>query len=199
MCIGAFLIHTSAIFFLVFLIGKVLQKRNKIIIWFSLLFSVLMIIGKEYILKLASYFVNKNRIERYFYSSDGVGIFGLIAYVATIVCFVWLAEKCITEVKKNSQSNTTVNILESFYCMFSVIWCAIPLTTFDTNFFRVQRPLWIILYITLVKTKESGVNKIRVADKYLVNINYIGVSIAFLGLLFYICVFNFNVIQAFLF
>ena len=140
---------------------------------------------------------------------DSIGIFGVIAYVATLVLFWEVARYYF--VKSNhrykSKNNLPVlkdendyvtDLIEIFYQMTVLIWMVMPLTLFDTNFFRLQRPMWLMLYIVGTSMMENGYKNIRLGNLPSINMKYFSFCVSIMGFVFYICVFSFNVVNAFL-
>lgn len=221
LCCFAFTVHTSAVFYLLFLLGPVLKRIQKYLVGLVAFTTLFMILGRNLIYRIASNFVNSVRIERYFNSDDAVGVFGIIAYLATLILFLEIAryyfekskhrykfKNCmgILGMEHNSENNgffiknNTTDLSELFYQMSVLIWLVMPLTLFDTNFFRIQRPLWLMLYIICASMIEKGIIRVKVGGGKIppIKTKYLIVAVAVIGFVFYICIFNFNVISSFL-
>ena len=198
LCLLAASVHTSSVFYLVFLLGPILHKIQKYLVGMVVFATIFMIFGRNIIYQIASIFVNGLRIERYFQSVDAVGPFGFIAYTATLVLFWQIAKYCVG--KKNVITNKTITleISELYYQMSILIWMIIPLTLFDTNFFRIQRPMWLMLYVLLANMNEKRITHVKIGRFSSIKSRYLALGVSFLGFVFYICAFNINVIAAFL-
>lgn len=212
LCLLAFTVHTSTIFYLVFLLGPVLHKVQKYLMGFVALATVAMLLGRGLIYNIALGFVNDLRVSRYFSSTDSIGPFGLIAYLSTLYLFWMVSKYCYDKTGyKDFDKNVKVNckniglynhdcrdISNLFYQMSMLIWMVMPLTLFDTNFFRLQRPMWLMLYIVFATMMENGNRVIRIGKSPYFNIFTFSEGVSILGFVFYICVFNFNVVYSFL-
>lgn len=198
LCFIATMIHTSVVLYFVFLLIPVFHKIRRYIVGLTGVLTVVMTVGRNQILKMAPVFANQLRLERYFNRIDAVGPFGIVAYTFTLIAF-WYIAKCAYDHTKSSNCGLSVlQYTEIFYQITVLIWIVLPLTFFDTNFFRIQRPLWILLYILIALMRDCGIKSI-VSNRYFpIGTKGMGIMMSCIGLVFYICIFNFNIIQAFL-
>lgn len=155
-------IHSSMLIYLIFLIYKVLGKyENKYIIIISIV-MLMFFAFKEQVIKICSIFINAERIQRYFYSTDILGIKGLISYIFTILIFYYLTNIMIKKIRddKNVEEKDLIffrfiaklNILISIVLVFSI---------FDPNFFRLQRIMWILMYICVLILLNNNIRYIN--------------------------------------
>lgn len=190
-------VHSSAAFYLLFLFAPLTKYVKREILAITIFASGILYLGKQSILRFAARFINANRIERYFMSSDGVGLFGVIAYTTTIVVFIILMRKAAFWASEN---NVEIRIKKFFALaeQLSVLALLIlPLTTFDTNFFRIQRPFWLILYLEGAVMLENGERTLELMGKK-IRAKSIYTIVAVMANLTFICAFSFNVIKDFL-
>lgn len=193
----AYTVHSSAIFYLLFLLAIILNgDKKKLIYIVSVICSLFCIVGKKYIIMIASLIFNQERITRYFYSTEAVGFWGVIAYTLTLFLFINVASSiCIIE--KNSENELSKKFFDCLYGCNIISTLIMPLTLFDTNFFRVQRIMWVFLYISLGILIKDNIKSINIFN---ININtgVLGLIISILGGIFYICTFNFDIVQGIL-
>lgn len=189
-------IHSATFFYILFILIPVLNKIKKmlmIIIFFS---SIMILIGKDLIITIASIYLDEMRISRYLYSTDGVGTYGIIAYTATLLVFLLIAKRCL-ELEIRSDNKRIKDFLNFFYQSAYLSCLVLPLSTFDTNFFRVQRPMWLIMYIALAILRMNGVKRLYLFSKIYIEVRFLSLIMALCGFVFYICVFNIDVLRAF--
>lgn len=190
-------VHSSAAFYLIFLLAPITKHIRKVIFLLAVLLSGVMLVNKRMIFLLASKFINANRIERYFLSSNGVGTFGIIAYTATILIFIVLMRKAAIWSKGAALKPETRRLLQLFEQLSALAMLILPLTTFDTNFFRIQRPFWLVLYLEAAILMENHCESICWIKKK-IKVKHLYIGMAVVANITYICVFNFNVIRDFL-
>ena len=191
----AYTVHSTAIFYLLFLLPQVLNGKNtKYLYLVSIVGTLMCIIGKKYIISFAGLLFNQERITRYFYSTEGVGLFGVIAYSLTLILFIIIS----SSIKKtNNENYLQKKYLDLIYGCNIICTLLMPLTLFDTNFFRMQRIMWGLMYIALGILIKNNIKSINVFHIFF-NVKNLGIIIALLGNVFYICIFNFNIVKAFL-
>lgn len=206
LCLLATTVHTSAIFYLLFLLGPVLHRIQKYLAGLVLATTAFMVFGRGLIYQLASRIVNIGRMDRYFNSTDSIGPFGLVAYTATLFLFWQVARYFVGKTKskkKHTDSKSVVptvrtELSDLFYQISVLMWMVIPLTLFDTNFFRIQRPMWLLLYIVCVMMMEKGQKSIKFGRIPAIRTRYFVFGAATMGFVFYIAIFSMDVIQSFL-
>ena len=198
LCLFAALFHSSGIFYILFLLGPLLHKIQKYLVGFVILMTVIMIVGKGFIYQIASQYLNGLRIERYLQSVDSVGPFGVVAYTFTLLLFWVIARYFEKKMVEMTDGNTDHKIVDLFYQMSVIIWLVVPLTFFDTNFFRIQRPMWLMLYILCISMINCNQKVVKIGRLPALRTKTLTWLISLYGLVFYICVFNFDVINSFL-
>lgn len=193
----AFTIHSSAILYLIFLMALVFEKLRKVTVGLIVIASLIAILGKSQLIKIASIFLNNLRLTRYFYSGNGVGKFGIVAYIATLILIYCIAKNCFYV----SQNIKSVR-LKKYYAFFfqaSILICLVlPLASFDTNFFRIQRPFWLLMYIAIAGLKENNILYLEIYRGQKIKSKTAMLAISLFGNIFYISIFTYNIIQAFL-
>lgn len=192
----AFFVHSACLFYLIFLLIYFFERIKKALIYIVILGTGFTLVAKNQIITLAAMIINNVRIERYLYSSNGVGIYGFIAYVATLILIYAVAEQC-RKMSMRTERKELIALANLFYQVAVLSCILLPLSTFDTNIFRLQRPVWMIMYITLGMLRQNGVQHIRLVQAGF-RIRTLEFVTAVLGFTFYIGVFNFNVIQSLL-
>lgn len=196
--LAAYTIHSSALFYLVLLLVPVLKKFQKILILMVAVVSAALMVGKSQVIALASLFLNQVRIDRYFGSTDSVGALGLAAYLTTLGLFSFVSYRCTKLAKENHLTPQTVRLTELFHSCNTFMWMVIPFTFFDTNFFRIQRPMWIMFYVVISVMIKENVPFLPLYGKKRLLFQHCGMMTALFGLVFYIAAFTFNIIQCFL-
>lgn len=189
----AFTIHSSSIFYIILLFIQLFGKKQKLLNYFIYINIFIIILMKQYIIRFASLFINVNRIERYFYSDNAVGIYGIFAYMTTIIFFIIISnslEKISKKIITNIKFKQYLTIFKNSNKLMSIV---LPLTLFDTNFFRIQRPMWLLLYIAGVILIKNNIFVIKN-----LKIRLILFLTAILGNVFYISYFTFDIIKSFL-
>ena len=196
-CIISALIHSSTAFYLIFAIYKFLGRYESRYIITTLLFSFIFVFSKDYIVKISSMFINENRINRYFYSNDTLGIKGFLTYGIIIMLFYYIAKVMLSEAKKNKINEKDIAFYEFNLKINIIMTVLIALSVFDPNFFRLQRIAWIFLYIGIAKLLKKKKKKININELKL-STKLIGIFIAMLGNLTLISVTTPEVIRGFL-
>lgn len=188
----AYRIHSSVFFFFLFLLFPLLKGREKMIPYIIAGFVVAILVLKGPLLNLASALTNVNRMTRYFEGTGRIGTFGILAYTATIFAFTFVVNSLRRSIK-----NTRSNYWDFLYNAVLFSWILLPLTLLDTNFFRIQRPLWLMLYVGAAILLDSGDARLRIGKRTLTNCRQVIFALALFGFIFYISIFNFNVIEAY--
>lgn len=188
-------IHSACFFYFFFLLIPFFEKIKKVLAYIVVILSGVILFAKPFIIRIASIFLNYARIERYFNSLEGVGIYGIIAYLATLILFNYLLKAAY-----NTALIKKVNDIKSFdfvYKISQIIWLVLPFTFFDTNFFRLQRLMWFVLYLIFALLLEQKIYNIKFKN-FSLKIKQIIPLVALMGFIFYICVFNFDVVSSLL-
>lgn len=194
-CLMASLIHSSTAFYLIFAIYKFLGKHESRYIIITFLFSFIFVFAKDQIVKISSMFINENRINRYFYSNDTLGIKGFLIYGTIIILFYYIAKVMLREARKNKINDKDIAFYEFNLKINIIMTVLIALSVFDPNFFRLQRIAWIFLYIGIAKLLNNdikNINELKLSTKL------IGLIIAVFGNLTLISVTTPEVINEFL-
>ena len=152
-------IHSSMLIYLIFLLYRVLGKyESKYVAIISAMMFIFFIFKKN-IIKILSLVINQKRINRYFYSTDSLGIKGFIIYIFIILIFYYIAKMMLKKAKETKQDShffefmLKQNILISILLVFSI---------FDPNFFRLQRIMWVLTYVGGAKLLNSSIKEITI-------------------------------------
>jgi hypothetical protein len=198
LCTIATFIHSSFIFYFLFLLIPVFQKFKKYVMPFTIVLIFLLFLGRKELYQFAELFINTTRIDRYFNSYNAVGYFGITAYLLTLFSFWYIAKCVISTIELERVSIQKKQFIEMFYQISIFIWIILPLTILDTSFFRLQRPLWIILYIVLTIQIEERNYRIKLLNNYGLKTKNLGLLMAAIGFFVYICLKHFNIVQIYL-
>ena len=191
----AAMIHSSMLFYLIFILCKV--KKNYEIKYLIIIafFALTVLFAKDYVIKISSLFINEERINRYFYSSDMIGIKGGIAYSVIIIAFYYISKLMLKSSKNVKLDNDNINFYEFNLKINILMTIAFIFSIYDPNFFRLQRISWILLYISIVKLLDNNIKSI---EKFNINIIIIGMVMAILGNLIMISINTPEIITSFL-
>ena len=154
-------IHSSVLLYFIFLLYKFIGKYESKYLLLVTSFIVILALFRGYIIKVASLFINQRRIDRYFYSADTLGIKGLIIYSCIIILFYYISKMIFQRVKENQLKEEEVRFFQNILKLNILISVIIVFSLFDPNFFRLQRIMWIFMYISFVKLLNIGVKDIR--------------------------------------
>lgn len=185
-------IHTSVFFYFSFLLFPFFEGNEKKFTFGVVACFVLFFVLRNQLLSVAQVLTNANRLDRYFDSGRAIGVFGIMAYTCTILIFnclaIWM-KKCASETEPNYYA-----FLQNAMLVSSIL---LPLTLFDTNFFRIQRPMWLMLYIGAAMSLERGACLISISYREYIDCRYIIFYLALMGFIFFVGAFNFNVIECY--
>lgn len=183
------------LFYLIFILCKV--KKNYEIKYLIIIafFALTVLFAKDYVIKISSLFINEERINRYFYSSDMIGIKGGIAYSVIIIAFYYISKLMLKSAKNVKLDNDNINFYEFNLKINILMTIAFIFSIYDPNFFRLQRISWILLYISIVKLLDNNIKSI---EKFNINIIIIGMVMAILGNLIMISINTPEIITSFL-
>ena len=192
-------IHSSAIFLLLFLSIPFFHRIKSFLVGSIISFSLFLLVARNQVLSIAQRVVNERRITEYFSTGSGMGFFGMIAYSCTLLLFIFLSKRVINLFipDKHPISKNCKMLCEVFEKLCIIICAIFPLCTYDTNFFRIQRPLWLLLYVVMIIAIENKFKSIELFGKS-VDIKQLTIATVLFGNVFYICFFNFGVITSFL-
>lgn len=195
--ISAYTIHSSAIFYLLFLLWRLAAKHPRVFMFAAVIELIVALFSTTLIVNLASLFVNNTRILRYFQSSTPVGILGILAYSATLVIYSYLVKQLSLSFQTEGVVGKGAEYSLLLLGLSRIAWLILPLTFFDTNFFRLQRPFWFLLFIGVSLASQQGITTVRFFDKRLVLEDSIYV-LTIGSMLIFILLFTSTVVQAFL-
>ncbi len=185
-------VHSSVFFYFSFLLFPFFEGKEKKFASLVMVCFVLFFILKNQLHSIANVLTNANRMERYFEGGGAIGSFGILAYTGTILAFYFLAKGM-----KKSAGVVDANYYSFLQKAVLVSSILLPLTLFDTNFFRIQRPMWLMLYIGAAMLLDRGVRTISVECQKRINCKQSIAILAVMGFIFYVSIFNFNVIECY--
>lgn len=185
-------IHSSLYFYFSFLLFPFFEGKEKKFAYMVVICFVSFFFLKNHLLSVANALTNANRMDRYFENGRAIGLFGILAYISTIIAFNFIANRM-----KRTVSATEANYYDFLQKAALVSSILLPLSLFDTNFFRIQRPMWLMLYIGAAMLLDRGVRTIYVGSKKRINCKQSIVFFAVMGFVFYVSIFNFNVIECY--
>lgn len=190
--------HSSAIFYLLFLFAPLMRHVKKIFLYIFIFISFVLFFGRKYVISLGMFLLNENRIDRYLTGSDGAGFFGVLAYTTTTVLFYVLMRKFYATVAQSTFTVEERNFFNLSVCISMISFLVLPMISFDPNFGRLQRILWILLYLQSAVLIENKNDRINVFGEKL-RLSYCISFLALVANLAFICCFNFNIISDFFF
>lgn len=192
----AFTIHSATLFYMIFILIPIFNKIKIALCMLVTVFSIGFFVFKSQLLSFIALFINEARVNRYLQSTDSVGIYGLIAYIVTLIIFNIILYKA-SIITKTVQDKKTKVFIDNIYSISLLFWVVLPLSSFDTNLFRIQRIMWPLLYLVLVLMFNQKIYKIKIFEVE-ISIKCIAFFLAIFGFIFYILWFNFDVIKVFL-
>lgn len=190
-------IHSSSLFYLLFLLMPFFEKIKNALAYVVLILSIVLLFFKNNIVSLIGLVINQHRVERYFQSNDGTGLYGFIAYVFILALFSLISKRSL-KCLNSSISTKQKSYIQNVYKISVLMWLLLPLSTFDTNIFRLQRPLWILIYVLLFMMYENGQKNLKLFKNLSVSIKTLGFTVSLIGMVFFILVFTYNVFLGFL-
>lgn len=186
-------IHSSVLFYMLFLILPFMKKYRKI--WSIIITSSICVlyIFSQYAVGFFSNFVNERRIDRYFHSSDKTSFFGIIAAIVTLYVFHFLSKKMYEA--RNDENPLWQFLYHANKCM----WLILPIMLFDPNIFRIQRPLWYFLYAGAILYFTSHKTPyIKIGKQTSVHLKQVIVFLAIFGNFAFISLYSFDIISSYL-
>lgn len=190
-------IHSSVLIYLIFLLYKVLGRYESKYIAIMAVIMILFLVFKQNIIKLCSLFINEQRINRYFYSTDALGIKGIIIYVCIILVFCYISKMILKKVKSIDLNNEQIKFYEFNNKLNILISIVLVFSIFDPNFFRLQRIMWVLLYISVAKLLNNEVKDIVILNVK-IPLKLLTVVIAIIGNLIFISITTPEIIECLL-
>lgn len=187
-------IHSSLFFFLTLLFIPYIHKFKKKMPFFISLLCIISFYAPSIAVNLAAKFININRIERYFFSSDRTGFLGITTAILTLSFFHFIAKKI------RDAEVVEKNFGDFLYKSNLLMWFLLPIVFFDPNIFRIQRPMWLMLYAGVILfTQQSHSPYLLIWKKKKIHIKQLIFLLAIFGNLAFITIYSFDIIQNFLF
>ena len=190
-------VHSSVLLYLIFLLYKILGKYESKYIIIMILLTAILSIFKNEIINLLSLVINQERIQRYFYSNDTLGIKGIISYTFIIFLFYYITNVIIKKCRENRLEEEKIHFFSFISKLNILISITIALSVFDPNFFRLQRIMWIIMYISIIRLLNYDIKNITIFNISM-PVSIIAIFFAIIGNLIFISLNNFNVVQSLL-
>lgn len=185
-------IHSSVYFYFSFLLFPFFEGKEKKFVYMVVACFVFLFFLKSQLLSVANALINARRIDRYFENGRAIGSFGILAYIGTIIAFNFIAKRM-----KRTVGSTETNYYDFLQKAALVSSILLPLALFDTNFFRIQRPMWLMLYIGAAMLLDRGKQAICVGTKKTINCKQSVVFLAIMGFVFFVSIFNYHVIESY--
>jgi len=161
-------IHSSCLFYVLVYLFSFSKKIVSIIPFLVSFLTIILLVNKNVVIKFISLFINDLRIERYFYGTNSTGIVGILLYSFLIFfCYEIIKNVCIK--LEECKDKRALNYVETIRRFSFVIFLIIPLLTFDTNFVRLFRPIWVLQLIVMVL---ALCNHIRYVTPLKIKFNY---------------------------
>ncbi|MEY8379570.1 EpsG family protein [Ileibacterium valens] len=192
------LIHSSVIFYGLLAFVYLFPYFPKIYAGLLLTISFSGLLLKDYLILVASGVIESDRLERYFTSGDSMGIMGLIFAIAFIIVQLAILVLCLREYKLNSdKAPQFIQDLNLGSGVATTLLVIVPLCRLDANFFRLERPGWLlfvmILSSLLFERRRTFLDKNRN-----VLLKWIIITMAFSANLYLISLFTFQIISGYL-
>lgn len=191
----ASIIHSSMLLYLIFLLYKLLGKNELKYIMIIVISMFAFLMFKDQIINICSIFINSSRIQRYFYSTDSLGIKGIITYVSIIIIFYYISNIMINKIKNEKKEITFFRFVAKLNILISIV---LVFSIFDPNFFRLQRIMWILMYICALKLLDNDIRVITFLGLKL-PVKLLFFLLALTGNIIFIVTTNSSIIQNFLF
>lgn len=191
--IAASQVHSSMYLFLLFVIfmsySNVIMKHTNTVIFFVLIVAFA---ARGLIAKIIAMFVNGQRQDRYVTNGQALGPFGIVATITTVVVFYLLMKEIVKRTSVNEIGTRHFALIKLTYILSIFSFILIPLSTFDPNYFRLQRLMWLSMFnvvaILINSNKSLYLMNQEFSPKFIITILTIIGNIAF------ICIFNFNIL-----
>lgn len=150
--------HTSALFYIAFLIGIMKEKKVWIILvsFISLIFEFIVIFDKNIMMGIGSIvntlFGGSARIEQYFDSSTN-GSFAVVLLVVFNICISWFAKRIVSKYLGNSVDEQNEYQMYELIMYVSILQLiTLPMLWLNVEFYRFPRNSLFLIYILLVDT-----------------------------------------------
>lgn len=151
-------IHTSTGFFLLFALAKYFDKYRKYVYGVITVFLITSTLFKNFIIQIIGIFANTRQMS-YVYASNNIASYqDFIFYVLMLIAFMAISQQAYKIIKNNQQSYSQREIMlaklasEINLCMLVLI----PLLTFSSDFIRVQRISWLLIYLLFTMLAEKN-------------------------------------------
>ncbi|MBD5068716.1 MAG: hypothetical protein HDT50_00730 [Lactobacillus sp.] len=156
--IVAISIHTSTSFFLLFALAKYFEKYRKYVYGIIVIFLITSTLFKNAIIQIIGIFANTRQMSYVYASNNTASYQDFIFYVLMLVAFMAISQQIYKIVKNNKSLYDQREIMlaklvsEINLCMLVLI----PLLTFSSDFIRVQRISWILVYLLFTMLAEKN-------------------------------------------
>ena len=162
----ATLIHSTCHFFLFSYFFQLVSKKlsdKGIIKYFLAIIVITFVIyyRKDLLIKIASHFVNGQRIERYFNQGTAAGILSIIInFLLLFINYSIIKYQCIISKNNINYSGKDKNILETIRKINLLTFLILPLQLLDANFIRITRITWLLNLLAYIIAQRNEVKKI---------------------------------------
>lgn len=191
-------VHSSIIFFLLFLFLEPIKKfnLNKLCILFSIIILLLFMFFPNFIIDLAMLILPDYQVERInlYLNNEKVSYIGLCVYSIFFIIPLIMYEKLYRFLKLTDNSLSEINNYKIINYLILLIF---PLVYMSSDFFRLQRIIFVINIIIFIKYKSylNIQNKVFFLKVNLRNLYYLFI---FIYTVLFIYIFNIDSVKIFL-
>lgn len=186
-------VHSSMYLFLIFAVFTyfytAIAKHANIVIFLILVIAFVM---RSLIAKVITVFVNDQRLDRYVTNGQSLGPFGIISTVTTVLVFYILMKEILNRASIEKFGARNFALIKLVYILSILSFILIPLSTFDPNYFRLQRLMWLPMFnvvaILISNNEPIYIMNQGFSPKLIITCLTVVANIAF------ICAFNFNIL-----
>lgn len=174
-------IHTSVAFYLVFLLIPIIEKNEKIFSWIVIVGTILLMPFKNFIQNTISIFANDRQLSYLDGSQVGSNMTVLITIILIIV-FYLLSNQINTVIQKNDdydiKEKQVSKLINNINLCFLLL---IPAILISSEFARVQRISWILMYIeiSMIYMRQKNIK----LGKYIISTKFLGAVLGSIGFL----------------
>lgn len=201
--LAAAMFHSSALIYLAGLLTWLFRRFPKTVSCLCVLGSLVLFLGSRQLIALASRFIRSDRLERYFLSGQGMGKGGLAVCLLLCMFLIWITWKILSALKSKKGQHIrhplskgrgmaafrSAFLIEGWNFLGLII---LPLSQLDANFFRLQRPAWLLSYIACGIALSKGIRSVPVFGRQ-VSLRLLYFAAALLANLYFISIYTFQI------
>lgn len=174
--VAAFTIHTSAAFYLIFLLVPIVEKKERLFSELIFMVAICLVPLKNNLQQIVGIFANERQLT-YFDSSKSL-IVQLI--LIGVIISIWIITNRLNKIIQRDIEDRKVKAGVRFIknintCMLLLI----PLITISAELGRVERISWILVYAIIGMIVDK--RKVIIGEKIKISPRFLGISIGMFG------------------